>query len=75
MDRATGQSKDLAVALANRSAVLFSLKGYYLALDDIKLALESGYPKELRYKLLERRVLAFKSESFPAISLHSLISD
>ena len=49
-------SKDLSVCLANRSAVLFALKAYYLAMDDIKLALEVGYPKELRFKLLERRV-------------------
>lgn len=55
-DPESGQGKDLALALANRSAVLFSLKQYYLALDDIKLALESGYPKELQFKLLERKV-------------------
>eukprot|EP00095_Tigriopus_kingsejongensis_P008472 maker-scaffold18_size714446-snap-gene-3.28 protein:Tk08472 transcript:maker-scaffold18_size714446-snap-gene-3.28-mRNA-1 annotation:"set and mynd domain-containing" len=55
-DPDTHLGKDLAIALANRSAVLFSLKAFYLALDDIKLALESGYPKELRYKLLERRL-------------------
>jgi len=36
--------------------VLFSLKAYALALDDIKLALECGYPEELKFKLLERRV-------------------
>ncbi len=54
-DEETGQSKDLSVALANRSAVLFSLKAFNLALDDIRVALESGYPKELRFKLLERR--------------------
>lgn len=55
-DPESGQGKDLALALANRSAVLFSLKQYYLALDDIKLALESGYPKELQFKLLERKL-------------------
>ena len=47
-DEETGCSKDLSVALANRSAVLFSLKAYHLALDDIRLALESGYPKVRR---------------------------
>lgn len=41
--------------MANRSAVLFSLKAYNLALDDIKLAFESGYPKDLHFKLLERK--------------------
>jgi len=50
-------SKELSLCLANRSAVLFSLKAYALALDDIKLAFEVGYPKELWFKLLERKVL------------------
>ena len=54
-DPLTGRSRDLSVALANRSAVLFSLKAFHLALDDVRLALESGYPDELRFKLLERR--------------------
>ncbi len=47
--------KDLALVLANRSAVLFSLRAFHLAADDIRLALESGYPEELRFKLLDRR--------------------
>ncbi len=51
-----GNSKELSLSLANRSAALFSLKAYNLALDDIRLALEVGYPKELRFKLLERKV-------------------
>jgi len=50
-----GKSKDLAVLLANRSAVLFSLKAYHLALDDIKLSFEMGYPDELAYKLYDRK--------------------
>ena len=67
-DPDTGKSKELAVALANRSAVLFSLKAYPLALDDIRLALEVGYPKELRYKLLERRgkILMFFKQFYDA---------
>ena len=35
--------------------VLFSLKWYKQALDDIQLALLSGYPDELAYKLYERQ--------------------
>jgi tetratricopeptide (TPR) repeat protein len=54
-DEKTGKSKELSVALANRSAVLFSLKAFALALDDIRLALESGYPEDLHFKLLERK--------------------
>ena len=55
-DVETGKSRDLSIALGNRSAVLFSLKAYNLALDDIRLALESGYPEELRFKLIDRKV-------------------
>ena len=51
----SGKSRELSVALANRSAVLVSLKAYHLALDDIRLAFEMGYPDELRFKLLERK--------------------
>ena len=50
-----GKSKDFSICLANRSAVLFSLKWYKQALDDIELALLSGYPDELAYKLYERQ--------------------
>ena len=56
-DLETGKSKDLSMALANRSAVLFSLKAYPMALDDIRLALESGYPDDLKFKLIDRKVL------------------
>ncbi len=56
-DPDTGMSRELSLALANRSAVLFSLKAYHLALDDIKLAFEAGYPDDLRYKLLDRKVM------------------
>jgi len=50
-----GKSKELAILLANRSAVLFSLKAYKMALDDIKMSLEVGYPDDLAYKLYDRR--------------------
>ena len=50
-----GKSKEFSICLANRSAVLFSLKWYKQALDDIQLALLSGYPDELAYKLYERQ--------------------
>lgn len=42
-----------AIALANRSAALYHLEKYNLALSDIGLA-EKGYPKEIMYKLKER---------------------
>merc|ERR1712088_396072 len=50
-----GKSRELAVLLANRSAVLFSLKAYGMALDDIKLSFQMGYPDDLAYKLYDRK--------------------
>jgi len=51
-----GRGRDLSLALANRSAALLRLGYPELSLDDISLALESGYPPELTYKVLERKV-------------------
>ena len=48
-------SKELALALANRSAVLFQLNDFSLCLGDIALALENGYPENLQYKLFDRK--------------------
>ena len=58
-----GKSRELAILLANRSAVLFSLKAYKMALDDIKLSFQMGYPDDLAYKLYDRKakcLIAFK---------------
>ena len=52
---ASGKSREFAICLANRSAVLFSLKWFHQAEEDIELALASGYPADLAYKLHERR--------------------
>lgn len=46
-------AEQLAIALANRSAALYHLEKYDLALNDIALA-EQAYPKEIMYKLKER---------------------
>ena len=48
------------MAVANRSAVLLRLGYHEAALEDVNLALEAGYPKELKYKLLERKLILFK---------------
>jgi tetratricopeptide (TPR) repeat protein len=44
----------LALALANRSAVLVHLKEFALAIRDIQLSLQSNYPEKQRYKLYDR---------------------
>ncbi|KAH3876790.1 SET and MYND domain-containing protein 4-like [Dreissena polymorpha] len=51
---AGGDTSMLALALANRSAVLHHMKLYQFSLDDIAAALNYGYPNNIRYKLYER---------------------
>ncbi|XP_015187287.1 PREDICTED: SET and MYND domain-containing protein 4-like [Polistes dominula] len=51
--------KDLPVMLANRSAALYHLQKYEHALEDIEEAIRLNYPKELRYKVEERRARCF----------------
>ncbi|KAK5641696.1 hypothetical protein RI129_010243 [Pyrocoelia pectoralis] len=48
-------SEQLALAFANRSAVLYQLKLYKECLKDITQALSSNYPKRLCEKLIKRR--------------------
>jgi len=52
----SGIGKDLSLAVANRSAALFKLGFLKLALEDIEFAFVAGYPKDLRYKLFERKI-------------------
>lgn len=46
---------DVAILLANRSAVLYHLTQYDAALKEIERAISAGYPKEMMYKLKERK--------------------
>lgn len=46
---------ELSVILANRSATLYHLERHDYALEDIEEASQLGYPKNLLYKLEERR--------------------
>lgn len=46
---------ELSIILANRSAALYHLERHKYALEDIEEALRLGYPKDLFYKLEERR--------------------
>lgn len=48
-------SVELSKGYANRSAVYLSLKMYGLCLENIKLARDAGYPKDLMSKLDERQ--------------------
>ncbi|KYM99194.1 SET and MYND domain-containing protein 4 [Cyphomyrmex costatus] len=48
---APSNSINLSIAIANRSASLFYLDKWQDCINDIKLAIELGYPENLRYKL------------------------
>jgi len=48
-------SEALSLALANRSAVLFSMGDHEACLSDVRQALNYNYPNKLLYKLFERR--------------------
>ena len=50
----TTNSPCLAMALANRSAVLFQTNEFLDARKDAEMAISRGYPDKLMYKLLER---------------------
>ncbi|KAK8405295.1 hypothetical protein O3P69_001699 [Scylla paramamosain] len=49
------QHEGLSLAFANRSAVLYEMGQYKLALADAERALASGYPSSKRHRLHERR--------------------
>lgn len=48
-------SRELSIAYANRSAVLFKVKKFDLCILDIDRALSHDYPDTLKYKLYERK--------------------
>ena len=53
--KAPSDSKDLSLALANRSACYQKMGAPRLALRDIDMALASGYPEDKVFKLYERK--------------------
>ena len=52
-----GKGRDYSLALANRSASLLRLGHSGLCLQEVNRALAAGYPRELRYKLIERKIV------------------
>ncbi|XP_012277849.1 SET and MYND domain-containing protein 4-like [Orussus abietinus] len=63
--RAPPRSKELALAYANRSAVLFRFKKYKECLEDIDRALSLDYPDDLKPKLLLRKGTCLKALGKP----------
>eukprot|EP01116_Phalansterium_solitarium_P007887 TRINITY_DN2090_c0_g1_i1.p1 TRINITY_DN2090_c0_g1~~TRINITY_DN2090_c0_g1_i1.p1 ORF type:complete len:768 (-),score=230.89 TRINITY_DN2090_c0_g1_i1:53-2356(-) len=56
--RSPAASETLAFAFANRSAALSHLAEHAAAADDASRAIDSGYPKARRFKILQRRATA-----------------
>lgn len=52
---ATGDSENLAIGYANRSAVYLNSEFYKYCLQNIDLALKNNYPEKLRPKLEQRK--------------------
>ena len=50
-----GEGREAALALGNRSVVLFTLGEHEACLEDVAGALELGYPEDMHYKVHERR--------------------
>ncbi|XP_014292302.1 SET and MYND domain-containing protein 4 [Halyomorpha halys] len=49
------ESNEVSIIRANRSAASYHLEEYQAALNDIDLALRHGYPKDLIYKIKDRK--------------------
>ena len=50
-----GKCKEIALALANRSAVYFQREEFEKCLDDLEAALMFGYPESMQYKIFDRK--------------------
>ena len=50
-----GKSEEVALAVANRSAVYFQLTEFERCLEDVEAALMFGYPESLQYKIFDRK--------------------
>ena len=53
-------SDEAVMALGNRAAVLGKLKMHKRVVDDLTLALDSGYPRHLHYKAWQRLAVAYE---------------
>ncbi|KFM73270.1 SET and MYND domain-containing protein 4, partial [Stegodyphus mimosarum] len=54
-EEAVNHVEELALGYGNRSAALFHLLKNKECLEDIERAIEFEYPRELRFKLLQRK--------------------
>lgn len=64
------KDKEFSILLANRSAALYHMERYDLALLDIELA-EESYPAEMMYKLKERTARCYLAKKSYENALNS----
>ncbi|EZA60897.1 SET and MYND domain-containing protein [Ooceraea biroi] len=70
---APADSKNLPIAVANRSASLFYLKRWQDCIKDVKLALELDYPKDLRHKLYLRMAQCYSELGEKQLATEALL--
>ena len=64
-------SPEFATALTNRSAVLSKFKMYKNVIEDLEVAVRSGYPKHLLYKAYQRLGVAYEGLGDQESAKHS----
>jgi len=61
----------LALALSNRSAALLHLQRYQQCIHDISASIELGFPKNMMYKLMDRRAKCYMYMKQPQLAISS----
>ena len=68
-------ANDVAILFANRSAVLYHMEHYDAALKEIERAINAGYPKEMMYKLKERKARCLLAKKNHKEAMHAFQED
>lgn len=68
-------ANDISIIFANRSAVLYHTEQYDAALKEIELAIEAKYPKDMMYKLKERKARCLLAKKSLAEALKAFQED
>ncbi|CAH1402398.1 unnamed protein product [Nezara viridula] len=66
------ENNEISIIRANRSAALYHLEEYQAALNDIEAALRHGYPKDLIYKIKDRKARCLLALKQNKAALHIL---
>ena len=68
-------ANDVSILFANRSAVLYHMEHYDAALKEIERAINAGYPKEMMYKLKERKARCLLAKKNHKEAMHAFQED